>query len=632
MQLNTERETRVNIAGEAGGPCSATLSAYGTSYNCSDTSAGHFALAIKGQVKEYAASTRGLTLLIIDHSSLEVVSHTAFDTYGDDQARIKLAGVLTNIVNGEYGNVIFALASQDAIGTNATLAAAFRELRAYHWFQLPGLSNGPTHRHPYAAIGTSNLGIIKEALHSNTVGAAPSQVTMNIPDDWDTIGHEGYGPDLNFGSKLSEFSYTGTGYSFNHGPHLTVEDSGYKHIKDGEYVRMTGQMKVSLERKEAGGYVRSYFWSASTTDGWITSASHSSYSIEWERFELYFKWNKSSQTASGNNSGGGESIYLRWGQYHYPSSIDPGTSYIKDITIQKCGFKPNQNRDITLNLTSDAIDGKQINESVGPFGITNPDNYWTVFHSERNLTGRPNLGDSRMGSGFDTNNVKWFDRELTDRSQYSIHEGKNFTGDSNRYNDIGYVNIDPTKMYAGMIWHYCHEKGNGYSYLGTHTKNESGNVVPTYAYAGTSNTTNPYCMYPAASNIEKNTWTLWTYFFLPHWFTDQQGTDFYNENWCYWAGNYENASADNLSKTAGSRSSNSGNIRVSRFKESDAQIHLRWLDFYNTNANHKTWWALPMIIEIDPLDLGANGAIDPFKLIEDNTQFNSQFGNIKGMS
>ena len=207
--------------------------------------------------------------------------------------------------------------------------------------------------------------------------------------------------------------------------------------------------------------MRSYFWSASTTDGWIASASHGSYSTEWERFELYFRWNKSSQTASGSNSGGGESIYLRWGQYHYPSSIDPGTSYVKDITIQKCGFKPNQDRDITLNLTSDAIDGKQINESVGPFGITNPDNYWTVFHSERNLTGRPNLGDSRMGSGFDTNNVKWFDRELTDRSQYSIHEGKNFTGDSNRYNDIGYVNIDPTKMYAGMIWHYCQKKGNG---------------------------------------------------------------------------------------------------------------------------------------------------------------------------
>ena len=130
------------------------------------------------------------------------------------------------------------------------------------------------------------------------------------------------------------------------------------------------------------------------------------------------------------------------------------------------------------------------------------------------------------------------------------------------------------------------------------------------------NTTNPYCMYPAASNIEKNTWTLWTYFFLPHWFTDQQGTDFYNDHWCRWAGNYENASADNLSKTAGSRGSNGGNIRVSRFKESDAQIHLRWLDYYNTNANHKTWWALPMIVEIDPMDLGANGTINAFNFTE----------------
>ena len=482
------------------------------------------------------------------------------------------------------------------------------------------------------------MGIIKEALHSNAEGAAPSQVVMNIPDDWNTIGHEGYGPDLNFGSKLSEFSYTGTGYSFNHGPHLTVEDSGYKHIKDGEYVRMTGQMKISLERKEAGGYVRSYMWSASTTDGWITSASHGSYSTEWERFELYFKWNKASQTSSGSNSGGGESIYLRWGQYHYPSSIDPGTSYAKDLTIQKCGFDPNNNRDITLNLTSDAIDGKQINESVGPFGITNPDNYWTVFHSERNLTGRPNLGDSRTGSGFDTNNVKWFDRELTDRRHYSIHEGKNFTGDSNRYNDIGDVNIDSNKMYAAVIWMNCLQKDDtgGSNYIGTHTKDAAGNTVPTYNFAGTSNTTNPYCMYPQGQNIEKNKWSLCTYFFLPHWFTDTQGTNFYNENWCNWAGNYENASADNLSKTAGSRFSNGGNIRVSRFRESDAMIHLRWLDYYNTSTinggEHKTWWALPMIIEVDPLDLGANGAIDPFKLIEDNTQFNSQFGNIKGMS
>ena len=140
MQLNTERETRLNIAGEAGGPCSATLSAYGTSYNCTDTGAGNFALAFNGAVNEYAASARGLTLLIIDHATLNVISHTRYDTYVDDQARVKLAGVLTQIINNQYGDVIFALASQDAIGTNAILADAFTELRAYHWFQLPGLS------------------------------------------------------------------------------------------------------------------------------------------------------------------------------------------------------------------------------------------------------------------------------------------------------------------------------------------------------------------------------------------------------------------------------------------------------------------------------------------------------------
>lgn len=633
MDLDKYREFKVNMIGESGDVSEFVISAYGTSYNCSDTGTGNISLSFAGNITTFNTLGRGITLLIVEHSTKNVLLHQRFDTYGNDADKTELANTLNDIHGGGFGDVIYAMASFDAIGVNTNLGIAMDTARAYQWYQLPGYSNGPTHRHPYAVIGTSRLGIIKEVLHSNATGAEPSTVSAHIPTDWNAIGSEGYGPDLLTGSRIGEFSYTGTGYSFAHGPHLTVPTSGAYSIKEDEYVRMTGQQKISLDRKEDGGYVRSYFWTASDSDGWIRSSSHSGYSTEWESFELYFRWDQAQDTASSSNSGGALARYLRMGHYHYPNSKDVGTSYVRNIQVQKCGFSPGRDRDITLKGV-DEIDGRNIVESAGPFSLLRPDTYWTVFHSDRNLTGRPNLGDSRYGNGpFDTNTVKWFDRELTDRSHYSIHEGKDYSGDSNRYNDIGRVAVDPNKMYVGLIWQYCHEKSNGYNYFGTHTYNSSGGTTSTLRYDGASSTTNPYSMYPAASSIEKNQWTLWSYWFLPSWFTDAEGTDFYNNYWCNWAGNYENASADNNQKTAGSRFNNGGNIRVARLKGEDTQIHLRWLDFYNSgNTPHKTWWALPMIIEVDPLNLGARGDIDPWNLTEDSTYAASRAGLPKGIA
>ena len=48
---------------------------------------------------------------------------------------------------------------------------------------------------------------------------------------------------------------------------------------------------------------------------------------------------------------------------------------------------------------------------------------------------------------------------------------------------------------------------------------------------------------------------------------------------------------------------------INRFKERDDQIHLRWLDYYNGRASHKTWWALPGIYEVDPMDIQRLGQL-----------------------
>ena len=574
----------------------------GTSYNSTDTTA--FTFRVNDTLISTSASIGiHVKVWVPSATGLKLVEERQFNTYNSDSGRNGLATMLEEIIDNPEEKV-FALASFDAIGTNAYLTNVMGKVRAHHWFNQPGLSNGPNHRHPYAAIGTSKLGIIKEVLHSNTTGSDPAIVTASIPYSFINIGASGYGPDLTSGKMMKEVTETSS-YGFSHNT-IILEDSGAYNIKEGEYLRMTGQRKVDLARQESGAMVSSYFWGSSASNGWINAASHSTSSIEYEDFELYFRW----ITTSGQTK-------LNFGHYHMPSGNATGTSFVKNIQVQKCGFNPSPNVHTTISSSVSHITGKNVTESTGNFSLLDPDSYLAMWNSTRNLTNRPNLSDSRIGSGYDTNNVVWFDKVLTDRRMYSIHEGKNFTGDSNRYSDLGYVNIDHTKMYAASIWMYCTEKVNGNNYLGTHTQNTSNSTVPTYSYNYGGSTTNPYSHYISAGNIEKNKWSLLTYFFLPSTMTHADGESFYAKYWSRSSGNFENGSADNLSKTRGGVGSNGGNIRVSKFQPTDGRIHLRWLDYYNRNgAEHKTWWALPAIFEIDPLNIEADGNIFSWNMNE----------------
>ena len=597
MNLTNERVVEHNKISEFGGDLYSQIEVKGTSYNANDTSPGYIEyIDAAGNKIEMATAGRGLTLFILKHSDLTKAITTVpqtYDVYANDSHRDNLAVMLNNIHNGNYGNVIYCLASFDAIGTNTALGIAMETARANHWFTAePGSKNGPRHRHPYAAIGTSRLGIIKEMAHTNAVGADAAYVSMSVSSNWDAIGAEGYGPDLLYGAQMKEVSYTGTGYSFNSHP-IFKNISANSTLYDGEWLKLTGQAKIDLTRFELGGSVASYIYESN----WSQSSQTSSYSIEWETFHLFFKYNAANANSTINVT-----------HYQMPNSIDGGTCYIKNVQVQKCGFDPDLlHLDVALN--NDVLAARTIAEGIG-FELGNEDSYLKLWNSNKNLTGRPNLGDSRLGLGFDTNSVRWFNKTLTERNQYSIHEGKNLTSDSNRYNDVGYVNIDSSKMYVGLIWMYVDEKYSGQNYFGTHTRS-NGSQVPTYSYTGTYGTTNPYSQYPHAANIEKKKWSLMSYWFLPHWFTDTQGIAFYEANWSRAFGNYENGSADNLTKTAGSVKDNEGNIRVSRFKEGDDQIHLRWLDYYNGTRSHKTWWALPGIYEVDPMGIQNTGLLFP---------------------
>jgi hypothetical protein len=586
MELNNYRDLTVSNITESGAVAPALIEVYGTSYNSTDTGAGYIKYNTFNSNTQttYTVNGRGLTIIIFDAGSMTPVHTERFDTYGNDARRTDLANLLNQVHNGDFGDVVYAIASFDATNSNSNLLSAMETARAYHWSRKYNGSSpwnlGPYHRTPVAMIGCSSLGILKEVIHTNVSGTAPAYCSIAVPEDFSTIGAEGYGPDFAEGARMNEYSIT-SGYGFA-GYGFDWNASDWRNVKTGEWIRMTAEVKIDLARKESGGSVAAYLYE---TD-WTDSSNTRYYYTEWTQIERYFQ--KTAEAAS-----------LGVSMYHMPNSNDTGTSYARNIQVQKVGFNPNTNR--TPSLTFNNLNAKEIHESPGAFNLTDPDTYWSVWNSSRNLTGRPNLGDSRYGSGFDTNSVQWFNRTLTNRNEYSIHEGKNFTGDSNRYNDVGYVNIDPNKMYVGLIWHNCIEKGDGSNYLGGHTQSGGSTTSTRRAYDNYA-TTNPYSMYPSAGNIEKNKWSLWSYWMLPHWMTDAEGLEFYNNNWCKWAGNYENSSADNNQKTAGNRWSNGGNIRTGRFNPTDERMHIRWLDYYNTNINHKTWWALPMIMEVDPLN------------------------------
>lgn len=573
---------------------------YGTSFNATDTGAGYIKYLPLGNNSPttYTHGSRGWRIERFDDEFYSL-GGTTYDTYGSDSARTAAANFINSIMtnSGSYQNNYFVIVSYDAIGTNSSLATAMSNAGAWEFFNQGNTSNGPTHRHPYAAIGHSSLGILKESMHHNASGCDPAIVTMGIPKNTLDLGGEGYGEPLAADPKV----YSGTGYPFK--TYLGTTDLSTFNVKSGEYIRVTGALKCNDTALDASASVRVYLVYRTSSGSWGSSSSHNITSNEWEHFELIRQVDLVNYPKV--------SVHV----YHMPSGNTTGLAYAKDITIQKCGFRPTMNNNGgAATIGSNFVHSSYIREAPTAISFQNPDQYYKIWASSKNLTGRPNLGDSRYGSGFDTNSVRWFDRVLTSRNEYSIHEGRNFSGDSNRYNDIGYINIDHTKLYVACIWMNNLQKDDtgGHNYFGCHTRNSSSSTTSTRRAYDSYSTTNPYFHYPQGANIEKEKWSCLMGWMVPSDWTDAQGSAFYNDVWSKFAGHYENGRADGTELTSsgqqsvtGGVSTNGGNIRLGRWNSTDTQFHIRWLDYYNTSTvnggEHKTWWALPGIFQVDPV-------------------------------
>lgn len=511
---------------------------------------------------------RGVTLVIWD-SSFNIQSTTVYDIYADDTARNNLATAL-NGLTAASGNKIWAMVSFDAINTNSNLDSAMTARKSQLWntkyVALRNLTGGV--RYPYACIGTTRLGIISEQIWKDGASDPQAIATLSF-EDWDTIGNNGYGPVVSYPAETS-----GSGYPF-----FNVEVKSLLNPAAGEYIKFSCEVRCNKTANDAGIYPAPYIYHTTASSGWAGATASGARTLEYQQIELYYA------TPSDATN-----IYC---PIYHMSSGGAGISYARNIQIQKVGYNPEPTT-ARSKMGPAVITSRTFVESPQKFNPRKPDTYWNLWSSSKNLLTAQTYGDVLTGAGTSSETVRWFDRDLTTNYQKFIHwKTTTDTSGENMYSASGFVNVDNTKMYYGSVWMYNFNKTAGRNYVGTHTLNSSDAYINTRDYAGTYNAgTNPYFVYPASGNIQQNRWKLIDCWFLPSTFTQAEATDFYNKYYQKTHRSYNNIDPNQ-----------DHNCGIVWMDSSVSKVLLRFLDYYNGTAVSKTWWALPMIVEVTPMTI-----------------------------
>lgn len=126
---------------------------------------------------------RGLTLVTVERSTLNVIQHRVYDTYGSDSDRTSLA----NYLNGLDSTVFVCLASYDAVGWNDDLISALAN------FGSGGIPNTNTDRVPFAFIGMKGLPAGNAMMMQTNTGSntPPAEVITYIADGFFATTRDG---------------------------------------------------------------------------------------------------------------------------------------------------------------------------------------------------------------------------------------------------------------------------------------------------------------------------------------------------------------------------------------------------------------------------------------------------------
>lgn len=531
-------------------------------------------------VEIYNTSGRGMRLTVYD-TSMNLQSDTVYDLHGIDADRTALADVLNALPDDR----IFIMTSYDSIHSNSTLETAMNNLGTQQWYKV--VADG--FRMPYACVGIKRLGILSEQCWAAGVSDPYAEFTWTY-EDYDSAGNVGYGPVII--QTVGEQSYTGTGYNFG------TKGFDITDLKDTEYVRLTVDLKVDLERRLNGGYSSAYLYTRTVGDSWVRATSVSCNSTQWQTYSLVL--NRDDVASIAQSSDGQPENLMYFSAYHYPSSNDFGTSYFRNMQIQRCGFDPND-VSIKSKISAQTVTSPDYVESVGSFSLYDPNTYYNIWASDKNLIRDDIISPYVTGTGAVDEDVYWFDRILTLNNQKNVMwKATDDTSGANMYRYPISKDIDSNKSYYCGIWMYNFEKTIGNNYLGCHGYNSIGEQIGVEYATSTSTTTNPYSWVRSASGLQHNDWYLIECWMLASWMTIEDGT-----------------AINALCNKGYDINHASGALTNFRLKPETTKARPRWLDYYNDSARSKTWWALPIMIEIDAMDILEDGKLITNKFMED---------------
>lgn len=244
----------------------------------------------------------------------------------------------------------------------------------------------------YAAVGTPTMGIIAESIQGPGTGSRSIEnARIQLPIETDNkIGHAGYGPDqshdIGNGTVTSSGttslhiidSYTRTSSDIWLG-NYSGQDHGPYYVKPNEYIRVSFEAKVDQTVASTGGYV-----GVRITEQGQTPVTYTIKTVDgMNKFEYLHK--KSSNATAikydiiGHCGSGG------------------GTVTIQDLEVYKCGYNPEQSRDVVSHAWH--INALNVVESTpANFDLANASQFLDFWASDRNILSNRNYDLSTVGS------------------------------------------------------------------------------------------------------------------------------------------------------------------------------------------------------------------------------------------
>ena len=581
-------------------------------------------------------------------SGLDLQSVSSFTSYQTANAADSLANELTLIEEGYYGsNIIYAIVSQNATHSSAALYNAMNYQHSWRWSRVLRGTTSSTN-YSYCAVGTNinSLGLISESLQGTGTGHINAATEIYIEHDTDKIGHAG------FGEELSSGIGAGTRENTTANTHSVVSkvvnwDAGNNqyHLDPGQKIRITGLADVQQYSATYGGiaYV-DIVDSATGTNRVIQTQGTGLHKFE----TTYTKpaGSTSIEIRAGISTGSGTG-----------SGVANTGTIMSNLEVFKCGHNPDQNRDVAVSGTG--INALNVQESIAGFDLRNPDEFKTFWNSDRNLlttvvnpldqsgsdTG-PGLAYRAMSylyhssstyaygmsPDYNHNNwVRWFNDDFLTTSDKAgvkevLYASANSTTyvqfDSSQYSGYGGVEIDPTKLYLFGVWTRVRHNTDTGQYQ---APNSIATIASTYSsshtpqalktYTGVQSFDTNYFECERAQhmtyNTENNKWRLMSNFYLPYDWTSTQVTDWYNNHYGSWAGEYHFGGGGGAlypNTTYGLSPSSVVNGRVAQFGNAYCKYIRPKLKVEVYSAT--TLWfeyAYPFVVEIDPLNITTGG-------------------------